>query len=114
MRLLLTLALALPLAAQDWRWIHAGVVAHALGSAADGWSSWGREEANPILAERGRFQHRAVAIKAAEFGVTTAATYLIGRKQPKLRRLLGIVNLGMGTTYGAVAGWNWRSRGIVR
>jgi hypothetical protein len=107
MRLLLALALILPLAAQDWNWVYSGIAAHAIGSAVYGYSSWGCNEMNPILGNR--FQHRAVMLKSVEFGATAAATYLIARKYPRFRKVLGIVNLGMGGVYSGMAVRNWRT-----
>jgi hypothetical protein len=115
MRLLLLLVLALPLAGQDsppsWYWVHAGVAAHAVGSAADGYSSWGGYESNRILrGSDGRFGRGAVGAKAVEFSLGTAASYLVGKRWPRLRRAIGIANISVGAMYGLVAIHNVRSR----
>ncbi len=110
--LIIALLLAAALAAQDkppsWWWVHAGVAAHAIGSAADGYTSWERIELNPILRERtgrmqGRFYRAGVGVKAGEFAISTAAVYLIGRKWPGTRRWLGIIQMGRGAVYGGIA-----------
>ena len=111
--ILITLLLAVGLPAEErkppsWLWIHAGVAAHALGSSADGYTSWERIELNPILRERtgrmqGRFYRAGVGVKAGEFAISTAAVYLIGRKWPGTRRWLGIIQMGRGAVYGGIA-----------
>lgn len=117
MRFLLILALALPLAAQDnppsWWWVHAGVAAHALGSAADGYSSWQRIELNPLLQQRtglyqGRYYTAAVGVMSLEFSLFTMASYVVGWKWPRLRKAVGIANMGVGLGHTGVAVYNWR------
>jgi hypothetical protein len=117
MRLLLLLALCWSLAAQDnppsWNWVHAGVAAHALGSAADGYSSWQRIELNPVLQQRtglyqGRYYTAAVGVMSTEFALSTVASYLIGWKYPRLRKALGFANMGVGLGHTGVAVYNWR------
>ena len=63
------------------------LTAHAAGSALDGWSSWGKMEANSLLrGADGRFGWRGVGIKAAIFGGQAAGSVLIARKSPRYRK----------------------------
>lgn len=113
--LIIALLLAAPLAAEDkppsWWWVHAGVAAHAIGSSADGYTSWERIELNPILRERtgqmqGRFYRVGVGVKAADFAISTVAANLIARKWPGTRKWIGIIGIGRGAVYGGIAVWN--------
>jgi hypothetical protein len=110
--LIIALLLCAPLAAEDkppsWWWVHAGVAAHAIGSSADGYTSWERIEWNPIPRERtgqmqGRFYRVGVGVKATDFAISTAAAYLIARKWPGTRKWIGIIGIGRGAVYGGIA-----------
>ena len=87
---------------------HIGVIAHAAGTAADAYSNWKFQEANPLLRERsgpyaGTFHKRGVLVKAGLFTGIAVTTELIAWKVPKLRRAMGIINGTLGATYTGIA-----------
>src|SRR5262249_51890932 len=80
------------------------VAALAAASAADVHSSWGRLEANPVLAgPNGRFGMQGVALKSAIAGGVVAAQYLMLRNHPKASKYGAWVNFGMAGVISAAA-----------
>ena len=76
----------------------------AVGSATDAWSSYGRQEANPLLrGPGGQFTGRAIGIKAAIAGGTVAGQWLVMRKRPESARAAAIANFGMTGIFMGVA-----------
>jgi hypothetical protein len=87
----------------------ASVVALAAASAVDAHSSWGKREANPILANAdGRFGGRAIAIKAAITGAALGMQWmLVKRGGPRATRVAAIGNTVMAGYYAHVAIHNY-------
>ncbi len=103
----LALALTLPAKAADA--LLASQLSVATASLADVASSWGRQEANPLLG-RGTFGARQFVEKEALTGVALSLQRPLLRRWPRLRRefvVLNWVTVGL-LTGGAV--YNWGSR----
>lgn len=111
--LLLGLALASAARAEPWYrshhfWSEVAVVAAA---SLDTASSIGQPEGNPLLATRGHFKTRGVAIKFGVVGVGLAVQHITIRKAPKLADTYYLINM---TVAGATAGtaiYNWKEIG---
>ena len=87
-----------------WKW---SVAALATGSAVDAWSSWGRQEANPILrGPGGRFSARGIGLKAAIAGGAVATQWALQRKNGEGAKGMAIANFGMAGTFTGAAIYN--------
>lgn len=83
-------------------WV-ASLVTLVASNAADAASSWGRMEANPLLASsNGRFGAKALSIK---FGLTAAVAIpeIIFRKHADLKRVFALGNFTDSAAFGAAA-----------
>jgi hypothetical protein len=69
-------------------------MALAAGNGADAFSSWGRNEINPVFG-RGQFGGQQLALKTAIAGGTMLAQEFIARKVPAAKPVLSIANFGM-------------------
>jgi len=81
----------------------AGVVA---ANALDAHSSWGKREANPMLGS-GRFGVQHFAIKSAITAGGQIAAWALTRRNPKARRRLMWLNVGVAGGIVGVAGRNY-------
>lgn len=105
-------ALAMPILAQEstkagMLW-YSSIGALAGGSAADGLSSLGLCELNPILkSSDGKFENKAVAIKVVTFAWLVGAQFMLRHKVNK--KIFIMMNYGGGAVFGASA---WRNGGI--
>jgi hypothetical protein len=93
---------------KSWLWVHSGTVFQISGSFADWATSWKQPEGNSSLTEssgtyQGRFYRTAVARRAAFSAGLAAASYAIGWKWPKARRLVGVFNMTVGSGFAAAA-----------
>jgi len=82
------------------------LAALAAGNAADVQSSWGRPEANPLLAgSHGRFDWRSASIKVGIQAPLVGFQLWRARKQPSpsLYKSYAITNFAVGGAFGAVA-----------
>ncbi len=83
------------------------VGAHVLDTA----SSYGRQEANPLLRRgAGGFDARSAGIKAGIVGGVLALQCLALRKAPEAHRTLAITNFAGSGAMAAIAARNWQSR----
>ena len=107
--LLLLLALSLPAFPSEtsWLWVHAGVATQIGGNFADIATSWQQPEATKWLATNGRFERQGITAKLSLSAGISAASYLIASKWPRSRKYVGIINLSIGGTWGAVATSNY-------
>ena len=107
-RVLFSVLLTLPLAAQDRAW-KASIVALAGASAADYSSSLGRQEINPLLrGADGRFSPaRGLAFKA---GVPVAAIVGQAKAPRRYRKLWAVVNFALAAEFTYAAVHNMRQR----
>ena len=83
------------------------VGAHVLDTA----SSYGRQEANPLLrGGAGGFDARSAGIKAGIVGGVVALQCLALRKAPEAHRAFAITNFAGSGAMAAIAARNWQSR----
>jgi hypothetical protein len=93
------------------RWWLASVAALVGAHAADVASSYGRQEANPLLRMgSGRFDARSMGIKMGIVGGVVALQCLALRKMPEAHRSLAVTNLAGSGAMAALAARNWRTR----
>jgi len=84
-------------------WV-ASCVALVAATSADMASSWGRNEANPILRSAdGRFGARGVSIKLAMAGAMIAPQFFVMKRAPGSQRLFTIANFLQAGLYTGVA-----------
>jgi hypothetical protein len=81
------------------RWVYAGLAVQLAGNAADIATSYRQPEATAWLATDGRFQAKGLGIKISLSGGVSAATLLVSRKWPSLRKYAFAFNSALG------AGW---------
>jgi hypothetical protein len=74
--------------------------------AADAASSWGKNEANPLVRAGQRFSYGSLAIKLGALGGGLAAQHYILRKAPEQVPLFACANLAAAAMLGVVAGRN--------
>jgi hypothetical protein len=86
-----------------WRVSQALLVA---ADAADAASSWGKNEANPLVRAGQRFSYGSLAIKLGALGGGLAAQHYILRKAPEQMPLFASANLAVAAMLGVVAGRN--------
>ena len=86
-----------------WRVSQALLVAD---DAADAASSWGKNEANPLVRAGQRFSYGSLAIKLGALGGGLAAQHYILRKAPEQMPLFASANLAVAAMLGVVAGRN--------
>jgi hypothetical protein len=73
----------------------------------DIYSSYGRRELNPVLADSGqRFGNQAAALKLGIAATLIVAESLVVRKHPRAARLLWKLNIGSAAVTGATAAHN--------
>lgn len=86
------------------------VGAMGLGSALDGFSSWGKCcELNPIVRGPGGYpSRRGVWIKAAVFAGTVIGERWLLKGHPRAAGFLSRLNFGIATGYGVIAVMNFR------
>ncbi len=72
----------------------ASVGSYLAAGVADTWSSWNRREANPFLAQSGRFSSQSAAIKCGITGGVLLAEWLILRHHPSMRHPFTWLNFG--------------------
>lgn len=108
--LLLSAFLSLPCLAGHWHkaW---KVSAAVLGSVsvADGYSSAGLVELNPILG-RGQFGVRQVSIKTMIVGGVLVGEWWLGRKHPEYEKAFVFANFGVAGVTGFVVAKNMEAR----
>jgi hypothetical protein len=78
----------------------------AASDAADIASSWGKNEANPLLRSGQRFSYGSLAIKVGALAGGLAAQHYIAHKYPEEKSLMASVNLAAAGVLGAVAARN--------
>ena len=91
------------------RWRAVWRVSQALlagADAADAASSWGKNEANPLVRAGQRFSYGSLAIKLGALGGGLAAQHYILRKAPEQVPLFASANLAAAAMLGVVAGRN--------
>ena len=91
----------------SWLWVHAGVATQIGGNFADIATSWQQPEATRWLATNGRFERHGATAKLGLSAGIALASYAIAWKWPRARRYVGIANLSLGATWGAVAASNY-------
>jgi hypothetical protein len=93
------------------RWWLASVAALVGAHVLDTASSYGRQEANPLLGRgAGGFDARSAGIKAGIVGGVLALQCLALRKAPEAHRSLAITNFAGSGAMSAIAARNWQSR----
>jgi hypothetical protein len=110
---LLTSLLAAGATAQDrpsrwraaWRWSQVLLVS---ADAADIASSWGKNEANPLLRSGQRFGYGSLAIKLGALGGCLAAQHLIVPRHPERTPMITSVNFAVAGGLTVVAARNVR------
>jgi len=96
---------------RPWRWRTVWRVSQALlvgADAADAASSWGKNEANPLVRAGQRFSYGSLAIKLGALSGGLAAQHLILRKTPGLTPLFASANLAAAALLGVAAVHNMR------
>lgn len=91
------------------RWHAVWRVSQALlagSDAADIASSWGKNEANPLVRSGPRFSYGSAAIKVGALAGGLAAQHYIARKYPEETSLMASVNLAAAAVLGVVAARN--------
>jgi hypothetical protein len=91
------------------RWRAVWRVSQALvagANAADATSSWGKNEANPLVRAGQRFSYGSLAIKVVAVGGGLAAQHYVLRRTPEYTPWLASANLAAAAMLGAVAGHN--------
>jgi hypothetical protein len=93
------------------RWWLASVAALVAAHASDVASSYGRQEANPLLRTgSGRFGAGSMGIKMGIVGGVVALQCLALGKAPEAHRNVAITNFAGSGAMGALAARNWRTR----
>ena len=91
-----------------WKWSAAALVA---GSAMDVASSYGYQEANPLLqGSGGHLNARGTGIKFGILAGSLLGQHYLLKNKPELEKPLAITNFAIGATYGTIAVRNWRVR----
>jgi hypothetical protein len=109
---LVFIALILPAASaadHSSRWRAVWRVSQALLSgaeAADAASSWGKNEANPLMRSGQRFGYGSLAIKLGALSAGLAAQHYILHKAPHETKLFAVANLAAAATLSVVAARN--------
>jgi hypothetical protein len=86
----------------------ASLVALVAASAVDAHSSWGKLEANPLLANNsGRFGMQSIALKGIIAGGAVGAQWILFRHSPSGRRAATVANFAMAGVYAKVAAHNY-------
>jgi hypothetical protein len=112
--LLLLVGLIVPAAsaadkASRWRTVWRVSQAMLAGAdAADAASSWGKNEANPLVRTGQRFSYGSLAIKIGALGGGMAAQHYILRKAPNKAPLFASANVAAAAMLGVVAAHNMR------
>ena len=89
-------------------WWKVSAVALAAATSVDAHSSWGRVEANPVLAGRnGRFGSQGVALKALITGGVLSAQYMMMRNHPKAEKYGTWTNFVLAGALGSAAAYNY-------
>jgi hypothetical protein len=88
-------------------------------SVVDAHSSWGKPEANRLLANgQGRFGGRGVALKGLLTGAAVGLQWVMVRKGPeggkKAARVAAVSNFAMAAAYGVVIRHNYGNGGPVK
>ena len=84
-------------------WLTISLSAHGVTTLADGASSWGRPERNPVLRSAdGTFGTRGAAIKAGLFGAAIARS-LPARRDARWRRWAIVLNFAAAGLYAGIA-----------
>jgi len=97
----------LPESKTAWKASLAAVIA---ASVIDAQSSWGKQEANPLLANSaGRFGGRSVAIKGILTGAALGTQWFMVRHKPEMRRYATLGNFGLAGIYAKVAAHNYEN-----
>jgi len=99
-------------------WWKVSAAALAVATSVDAHSSWGRVEANPVLAGRnGRFGSQGVALKALITGGVLSAQYMMMKNHPKAEKYGTWTNFVLAGALGSAAAYNYnlhRGSAIVR
>lgn len=83
-------------------------VALAVATSVDAHSSWGRVEANPVLAgPNGRFGSQGVALKALITGGVLGAQYMMMKNHPKAEKYGAWTNFVLAGALGSAAAYNY-------
>jgi len=112
--LILLFAVILPAASaadRPSRWRAVWRVSQAMltgADAADAASSWGKNEANPLVRAGQRFSYGSLAIKLGALGAGMAAQHYILSKAPNKAPLFATTNLAAAAMLGVVAEHNMR------
>jgi hypothetical protein len=110
--LILLIALIPPAASaaeRPSRWHAVWRVSEALlagADAADAASSWGKNEANPLLRTTTRFSYGSLAIKLGALSGGIVAQHYILRRHPEQMPVFASANFAAVAVFGAVAGHN--------
>ncbi|MFN7932696.1 MAG: hypothetical protein U0R19_05175 [Bryobacteraceae bacterium] len=89
-------------------WWKVSAVALAAATSVDAHSSWGRVEANPVLAgPNGRFGSQGVALKTLITGGVLGAQYMMMKNHPKAERYGTWTNFVLAGALGSAAAYNY-------
>ena len=105
------LASSAPAAERPSRWRGLWHVSQALlagGEAADAASSWGKNEANPLVRAGQRFSYGSMIIKLGTLSTGLAAQHYIVRHHPEYAPGMTLANFGAAGMLGVVAARNMR------
>ncbi|MCZ2149556.1 MAG: hypothetical protein LC126_17500 [Bryobacterales bacterium] len=81
-------------------------------TSADAASSWGHQEANPLLrGGNGRFGGQAIALKALILGGTAGAQYFLLKRHPKAEKYAAVTNMILTGAFSAAAASNYARHG---
>ena len=76
-------------------------------TAADAYTSWHRGELNPVLSSNGRFETKAISIKAGALVGMLVMEYKM-RRDPEMRKPMIFMNWASAGLFGTVAAHNAR------
>ena len=85
----------------------ASLLALAASSALDAHSSWGKLEANPLLASGGRFGVRGLVLKAGLTGAAMGLQWRLIKRGKRSARYFTVVNFGWTAFHAGVAAYNY-------
>ncbi|MBV6432115.1 MAG: hypothetical protein IANPNBLG_02251 [Bryobacteraceae bacterium] len=90
------------------KWWKISTVLLAAATSIDAASSWGRQEANPLLrGGNGQFGGQAIALKALVFGGAAGAQYFLLKRHPKAEKYATITNVILAGAFSAAAASNY-------
>ena len=90
------------------KWWKISAVLLAAATSADAASSWGHQEANPLLRSgNGRFGGQAIALKALVLGGAVGAQYFLLKRHPKAEKYGAVTNMILAGALSAAAASNY-------